>query len=305
MPGGRARCRRTATGPRARCSRTRTRSRRCRTSPSRPPGAPGATEPDRRATATCPSSSLPRPARPRRPRLSRRSRHVRSSSAQDDLRPAHLRILPDPRADPARHLRRRRAARRSVSSARSPDTGCGAGCGASGSPRVDHKKIGIMYIILGIIMLLRGFADALMMRAQQAIAFGGSEGYLQRAPLRSDLHRARDDHDLLRGDPAGRRASINFVMPLQIGARDVAFPFLNNLSFWLTVAGALLVMISLFVGEFSPRRLAQLRAGREPAEQPGHRARLLPLGAPDSRHRHDAVGDQHGRRRSSRCARRA
>ncbi len=43
---------------------------------------------------------------------------------------------------------------------------------------IDHKKIGIMYIILGVVMLLRGFSDALMMRAQQALSFGNSLGYL-------------------------------------------------------------------------------------------------------------------------------
>src|SRR4051812_39555795 len=43
---------------------------------------------------------------------------------------------------------------------------------------VDHKKIGVMYMVLGLVMLLRGFSDAIMMRAQQAIAFHGSEGYL-------------------------------------------------------------------------------------------------------------------------------
>src|SRR5699024_4980703 len=43
---------------------------------------------------------------------------------------------------------------------------------------IDHKKIGIMYMILGLVMLLRGFADALMMRAQQAIAFGDNAGFL-------------------------------------------------------------------------------------------------------------------------------
>ena len=69
---------------------------------------------------------------------------------------------------------------------------------------VDHKKIGIMYMILGIIMLLRGFADALMMRLQQSMAFGGERGLPQRPPLRPDLHRARDDHDLLRRDSLDR-----------------------------------------------------------------------------------------------------
>ncbi len=71
---------------------------------------------------------------------------------------------------------------------------------------VDHKRIGIMYIVLGLVMLLRGFADALMMRAQQALAFGGAEGYLPGAPFRPDVHRARRHHDLLRRDAASSRA---------------------------------------------------------------------------------------------------
>jgi cytochrome o ubiquinol oxidase subunit 1 len=114
---------------------------------------------------------------------------------------------------------------------------------------VDHKKIGIMYMILGIIMLLRGFADALMMRAQQAIAFG-NPGYLP--PHHFDqVFTAHGTIMIFFVAIPLVVGLINYVMPLQIGARDVAFPFLNNLSFWLTVAGALLVMVSLFVGEFS------------------------------------------------------
>ena len=115
---------------------------------------------------------------------------------------------------------------------------------------VDHKKIGIMYIILGIIMLLRGFADALMMRAQQAIAFGASEGYLN-AHHYDQIFTAHGTIMIFFVAIPLIVGAVNYVMPLQIGARDVAFPFLNNLSFWLTVAGALLVMASLFVGEFS------------------------------------------------------
>ena len=115
---------------------------------------------------------------------------------------------------------------------------------------VDHKKIGIMYIILGIVMLLRGFADALMMRAQQAVAFGANEGYLP--PHHYDqIFSAHGTIMIFFVAIPLIVGLVNFVMPLQIGARDVAFPFLNNLSFWLTVAGAVLVMISLFVGEFS------------------------------------------------------
>lgn len=65
---------------------------------------------------------------------------------------------------------------------------------------VDHKRLGIMYIIVAIVMLLRGFADAIMMRSQQALCLGGRSGFPATSPLRSDLHRARRDYDLLRGD---------------------------------------------------------------------------------------------------------
>jgi len=115
---------------------------------------------------------------------------------------------------------------------------------------VDHKKIGIMYMILGIIMLLRGFADALMMRAQQAIAFAGNDGFLP-AHHYDQIFTAHGTIMIFFVAIPLVVGIINYVMPLQIGARDVAFPFLNNLSFWLTVSGAVLVMISLFVGEFS------------------------------------------------------
>jgi cytochrome o ubiquinol oxidase subunit 1 len=115
---------------------------------------------------------------------------------------------------------------------------------------VDHKKIGIMYIILGIVMLLRGFADAIMMRLQQAWAFGGSEGYLD-AHHYDQIFSAHGTIMIFFVAIPLIVGIVNYVMPLQIGARDVAFPYLNSLSLWLTVAGALLVMISLFVGEFS------------------------------------------------------
>ena len=115
---------------------------------------------------------------------------------------------------------------------------------------VDHKKIGIMYLILGIVMLLRGFSDALMMRAQQAIAFGSNPGYLP--PHHYDqIFTAHGTIMIFFVAIPLVVGIVNFVMPMQIGARDVAFPFLNNLSFWLTAAGAVLVMLSLFVGEFA------------------------------------------------------
>ncbi|MFC3124273.1 cytochrome o ubiquinol oxidase subunit I [Pseudoroseomonas globiformis] len=115
---------------------------------------------------------------------------------------------------------------------------------------VDHKKIGIMYIILAIIMLLRGFADALMMRLQQAIAFGGSDGYLP--PHHYDqIFTAHGVIMIFFVAMPLVTGLMNFVVPLQIGARDVSFPFLNNFSFWMTTAGAVLTMVSLFFGEFA------------------------------------------------------
>ena len=115
---------------------------------------------------------------------------------------------------------------------------------------VDHKRIGIMYIVLGIVMLLPGFADALMMRGQQAVAFGANEGYLP-AHHYDQVFTAHGTIMIFFVAIPLVVGLVNFVMPLQIGARDVAFPFLNNLSFWLTVSGALLTMTSLFVGEFA------------------------------------------------------
>ncbi|MBD0415460.1 cytochrome o ubiquinol oxidase subunit I [Oryzicola mucosus] len=115
---------------------------------------------------------------------------------------------------------------------------------------VDHKRIGIMYMILGIIMLLRGFADAIMMRLQQAMAFNGSEGYLN-AHHYDQIFTAHGVIMIFFVAMPLVTGLMNYVVPLQIGARDVAFPFLNNFSFWMTVGGAVLVMMSLFVGEFA------------------------------------------------------
>ncbi|TSH95726.1 cytochrome o ubiquinol oxidase subunit I [Verticiella sediminum] len=115
---------------------------------------------------------------------------------------------------------------------------------------IDHKKIGIMYMILGFVMLLRGFADALMMRMQQAIAFGDNLGYLP--PHHYDqIFTAHGVIMIFFVAMPFITGLMNYVVPLQIGARDVAFPFLNNFSFWMTTAGAVLVMLSLFVGEFA------------------------------------------------------
>ena len=115
---------------------------------------------------------------------------------------------------------------------------------------VDHKKIGIMYMILGLVMLLRGFADALMMRLQQAIAFNGSEGYLP-ADHYDQIFTAHGVIMIFFVAMPLVTGLMNYIVPLQIGARDVSFPFLNNFSFWMTASGAALVMTSLFVGEFA------------------------------------------------------
>lgn len=115
---------------------------------------------------------------------------------------------------------------------------------------VDHKRIGIMYMILGLVMLLRGFADAIMMRAQQAMAFGANEGYLN-AHHYDQIFTAHGVIMIFFVAMPFVTGLMNFVVPLQIGARDVSFPFLNNFSFWMTAAGAALVMASLFVGEFA------------------------------------------------------
>jgi cytochrome o ubiquinol oxidase subunit 1 len=115
---------------------------------------------------------------------------------------------------------------------------------------IDHKKIGIMYVILGLVMLVRGFVDALMMRLQQAISFGDSAGFLP--PHHYDqIFTAHGVIMIFFVAMPLVTGLMNYVVPLQIGARDVAFPFLNNFSFWMTMSGAALLMASLFVGEFA------------------------------------------------------
>jgi cytochrome o ubiquinol oxidase subunit 1 len=115
---------------------------------------------------------------------------------------------------------------------------------------IDHKKIGIMYIVFGLVMLLRGFADALLMRAQQALAFGDAAGFLP--PHHYDqIFTAHGVIMIFFVAMPLVTGLMNYVVPLQIGARDVAFPFLNNFSFWMTAFGGALTMVSLFVGEYA------------------------------------------------------
>jgi cytochrome o ubiquinol oxidase subunit I len=114
---------------------------------------------------------------------------------------------------------------------------------------VDHKRIGIMYTLLAMVMLLRGFADAIMMRAQQALAFH-SQGYLPPEHF-NQIFSAHGTIMIFFVAMPFVIGLMNLVVPLQLGVRDVAFPTLNSVGFWLTATGALLVNVSLVVGEFA------------------------------------------------------
>src|SRR3984893_13621035 len=108
---------------------------------------------------------------------------------------------------------------------------------------VDHKRIGVMYTLLAMVMLLRGFADAIMMRTQQALAFHG-QGYAP--PDHYDqVFSAHGTIMIFFVAMPFMIGLMNFVVPLQLGVRDVAFPTLNSVGFWLTATGALLVNMSL------------------------------------------------------------
>ncbi|WP_201781249.1 cytochrome o ubiquinol oxidase subunit I [Sphingomonas sp. Leaf357] len=114
---------------------------------------------------------------------------------------------------------------------------------------VDHKRIGVMYCLLGGVMLLRGFSDALLMRSQQAMAYGNA-GYLP-SDHYDQVFSAHGTIMIFFVAMTFMIGLMNFVVPLQLGVRDVAFPTLNSVSFWLTASGALLINISLVVGEFA------------------------------------------------------
>ena len=115
---------------------------------------------------------------------------------------------------------------------------------------VDHKRIGVMYLILALVMLLRGYTDAIMMRSQQAIAIGGAQGYLPP----DHYNQIFSSHGTIMIFFVAMPFVIglmNFVVPLQLGVRDVAFPVLNSVSFWLSASGALLINVSLVIGSFA------------------------------------------------------
>ncbi|MBV8688061.1 MAG: cytochrome o ubiquinol oxidase subunit I [Alphaproteobacteria bacterium] len=114
----------------------------------------------------------------------------------------------------------------------------------------DHKRIGVMYCILAFLMLIRGFADAIMMRAQQAVAVGQSQGYLPPEHY-NQIFSAHGTIMIFFMAMTFLIGMMNFVLPLQLGVRDVAFPTMNSVSFWLTASAVLLVNVSLVVGEFA------------------------------------------------------
>ncbi len=116
---------------------------------------------------------------------------------------------------------------------------------------VDPKRIGVMYIIVALLMFLKGFADALMMRVQQALSVGDSQGFIS-ADHFQEVFSSHGTTMIFFVGMGVIFGLMNLIVPLQIGARDVAYPFLNALGFWLFAAGALLTLVSLAIGKFSP-----------------------------------------------------
>ena len=115
---------------------------------------------------------------------------------------------------------------------------------------VDHKRIGVMYCTLALVMLLRGFADALMMRSHQVMAAGAGHGFLP-ADHYDQIFSAHGTIMIFFMAMPFMIGLMNFAVPLQLGVRDVAFPVLNSVAFWLTATGALLMNMSLVIGEFA------------------------------------------------------
>ena len=115
---------------------------------------------------------------------------------------------------------------------------------------LDHKKIGVMYLVVALVMLLRAGSDAAMMRTQQAISVGANSGFLS-ANHFQQIFTAHGTIMIFFVAMGLIFAIFNLAIPLQIGSRDVAFPFLNSVSFWLYTAGVVLINLSLIVGSFA------------------------------------------------------
>ncbi len=114
----------------------------------------------------------------------------------------------------------------------------------------DPKKIGIMYMIVASLMLFRGAMDAAMIWLQQILA-AGSSGYLN-ADHFQQIFTAHGVIMVFFVTMGFLFGLLNYILPLQIGARDLASPFLNTLGFWLYVAGAILInLFFVFGGEFA------------------------------------------------------
>lgn len=115
---------------------------------------------------------------------------------------------------------------------------------------LDPKRIGVMYLIVATLMLFKGLVDASMMRGQQMLSVGDSHGFLT-SPHFQQVFSAHGTTMIFFVGMGVVFGMLNLIVPLQIGARDVAFPFMNSLSFWLFAVGAFLVNLSLVVGKFS------------------------------------------------------
>ena len=144
-----------------------------------------------------------------------------------------------------------------------------------------------MYIVLALVMLVRGFADAIMMRAQQSLAIGASQGYLPPEHY-NQIFSAHGTIMIFFVAMPFVIGFMNFVVPLQLGVRDVAFPTMNNVSFWLTASGALLVNLSLFIGEFARTGWLGFPAAQREGVLARRRGRLLSRRAADIRRRDGA-----------------
>lgn len=115
---------------------------------------------------------------------------------------------------------------------------------------LDPKKIGVMYIVVTFVMFLKGVSDAILMRLQQMVAVGGSTGFLT-SDHYQQIFTAHGSTMIFFVGMGVVFGMMNLIIPLQIGARDVAYPFLNSIGFWLFTSGAVLLLVSLIVGDFN------------------------------------------------------